>query len=234
MEWPRYFNNTSITGVTNNRTQAEHTEICSGKDRVRRDRIEELQSDKRKAQGVFTISDALLPMLYNLRHTGIVQCCDMDKAMCVSIDSHRPRPNKPEGNFPGLPIRPALHMDVREAVKHICMRGDERLFGLWDIDLTSGAKSLFTHIMPSILQDLADCRVRSRIVVTASARDYFRSWSERECYIRSVLPKGIEYITHDPYSSNYYTRNREYKRRAPMVQYILQGAPVTKAFAKAA
>jgi hypothetical protein len=147
----------------------------------------ELQSDKRKAQGVFTISDALLPMLYNLRHTGPVQCVDMDRAMCLSIDSHRPRYNKPEGNFPGLPILPAMHMDVREAVHRICQRGDERMFGLWDIDLTAGCKSLFSTIMPSILQDLADCRVKSKIVVTGSARDYFRSFAERECYIRSVM-----------------------------------------------
>jgi hypothetical protein len=225
MNWPRYFNPTTNTGVTTLKTVAEHTEICPGKDRVRRDRILELQSDKRKAQGVFTISDGLLPMLYNLRHTGPVQCVDSDWAMCLSINSHRPRPNKPEGNFPGLPIMPAMHMDVREAVKVICNRGDERMFGLWDIDLTAGCRNVFGPIMKPILQDLADCQVRSKIVVTCSARDYFRSFAERECYIRSVLPRGIEYVKYDSYSSNYYTRNREYKRRNPMVQFILQGKP---------
>lgn len=233
MNWPRSLGTTK-TGVTTIKTAAEHTEICPGKDRVRRDRILELQSDKRKAQGVFSISDGILPMMHNLRHVGIFQGCDMEKAMCMSIDSHRARPQKPEGNFPGIHILPAMHMDVRDAVKLICRRGDERLFGLWDIDLTAGCKSLFGNIMPSILQDLADCRVRSKIVVTGSARDYFRSFAERECYIRSVLPRGIEFVKCDSYSSNYYTRNREYKRRAPMVQFILQGKPVAASMARAA
>lgn len=234
MNWPRYFNNTTYTGITNIRTQAEHTEISPGKDRVRRDRILELQSDKRKAQGVFTISDALLPMLCNLRHNGVVQCVDIDKAMCLSIDSHRPRPNKPEGNFPGLPIRPAMHMDVNDAVAVLCLNGEERLFGLWDFDLTESIGKLIKMLKPS-LQTLADCNVKGRIVITGSVRgDGFRSIEERECFMRSVLPRGLAFVKCDPYSSNYYTRNREYKRRAPMCQYIIQGKPVSKYMAKAA
>lgn len=220
--------------VTLLRTEAEHTEICAGKDRVRRDRILELQSDKRKAQGVVSISDAILPMLANLRHVGLFQGIDRDKAMCEVIDNHRPTYYNPKGNFPGIEILPAMHMDVNEAIAIICFNGDERKFGLWDFDFTVTIPKLVAMLRPS-LQTLADCNVRSKIVITGSTRgDGFRSWQERECFMRSVLPRGLAFVKCDPYSSNYFTRHREYKRRAPMCQYIIQGKPATKFMLKAA
>lgn len=227
MEWPRSFNATTVTGVTSIRTIAEHTEICPGKDRVRRDRILELQSDRRKAQGVVTISDALLPMLANLRHTGPIQCLDLEKAMCMSIDSHRPRYNKPDGNFPGMEILPALHMELSDAVQFLCDRGMERRFGLQDWDLTATISKLLMPVCLRPIQMLADCRWKGRIVITGSVRkDGFRSPSEREDYIRDYLPRGVHFIKCDSYSSNFYSRNREYMRRAPMCQFILQAAPI--------
>ncbi len=210
--------------VTTNRTVAEHTESCPGKERVRRDRIDELQSDRRRAQGVVSISDALLPTLFIKRHGGPFQGIDCEKAMCDAIDNHRPRPNKPEGNYPGIDIRPAMHMDACDAVRLICQRGEYKQYGLWDFDLTANIKTLFNFLMLPILEDLAECRSRAMIVITACVRhDGFSSFLAREAYIRLRLPDGIGYVKHDNYSSNYYDRHRQYHRRAPMCQFILRG-----------
>lgn len=220
--------------VTQLRTEAEHTEVSPGKDRVRRDRILDLQSDKRKAQGVVSISDGILPMMANLRHVGVFQGIDREKAMCEVINNHRPTYYNPQGNFPGIEILPAMHMDVNDAIATICFNGDERKFGLWDFDFTVTIPRLMVMLRSS-LQALADCNVKSRIVITGSVRgDGFRSWQERECFMRSLLPRGLDFVKCDSYSSNWYTRHREYKRRAPMCQYIIQGNPTSKFMRKAA
>jgi hypothetical protein len=213
-----------MSNVTSLSTFAEHTEITFGKDRVRRDRVLEVQSDRRRPQGIASISDGLLPTLFMLRHTGFFQGIDQEWNMCQSINNHRPRPGKPEGNFPGVEIRSALHMDIRDAFHRECQRGDINTYGLWDFDLTSSLRHLFNDIMPPILQDMVDYGYRGRAVVTACCRsDGFRSEEDRSNYIRSFLPNGIEYIRSDSYSSNYYDRHRVYHRRPPMCQFILRG-----------
>lgn len=212
--------------ITKIKTSVEHTELCPGKERVRRDRILELQHSRRKAQGVFTISDGIFSALFFLRHKGIVQAIDKELAMVHSINSHRPHGKGRPGSYPGLHILPAMHADLKDAVRFICMRERAHLFGLWDFDLTGNIKSLFTSLLYPVLQDLAYCRIRSRIVVTACLRaDTFKSFSEREDYIRSFLPKGIKYIGYDSYCGNFRNRSREFHQRPPMCQFILQGQP---------
>lgn len=211
----------NVTGI---QTVAEHTEVYPGKDRVRRDRIREVQADRRKPQGIASISDGILPMMFNLGHTGFFQGIDRELAMCQAINNHRPRYNKPEGNFPGIEIREAMHMDVRTAFRLECERGNINTYGLWDLDLTATIRSIFSEVMPPILQDAADYGYRGRLVVTASCRcDGFRSPEARADFIRSWLPPGIVYVGPDSYSSNYYDRHRRYHRRAPMCQFILMG-----------
>lgn len=212
--------------VTSIRTDHEHTEITYDKDRVRRDRILEVQRDMRKPQGIASISDGILPMMANLRHTGFFQGIDLDWNMCQVIDNHRPRANKRGGNFPDIEIRPAMHMDVRVAFRLECERGNINTYGLWDVDLMATIRSLFSDIMPPILQDAHDYGYRGKIVVTSSRRcDGFHSQEARENYIRSLLPDSMECLKSDPYCSNYFDRHRVYHRRDPMAQYILQRKP---------
>jgi hypothetical protein len=231
--WPTYLGTTSI-GITSIRTEAQHTELALDKDRVRKLFIRLVQSDRRKPQGIVSISDGILSALAMLDHPGPFQGVDICPEMCKSINSHRPRPNKPEGDVPGLIILPALNMTWNQAIRRMCVNGDIRYMGGLDPDLTSNIQNLFPHVYQSF-QDLADVKWKGWIALTGSRRgDGFRNDAERECYVRSMLPRGIAFVKCEPYSSNYQDRNRVYHRRDPMCQYIFQGRPVTKSARMAA
>lgn len=234
MEWPRVLGS-SKTGITSIRTEAEHTELVLGKElEARKPLIHLVQSDKRKAQGIASISDGILTALGMLDHWGVFQGIDICPMMCRSINSHRARPQKPEGDIPGLIILPALNMTWNQAIRHMCENGSIRQMGGLDPDLTSNIQNLFLDVLQSF-QDLADVKWKGWIALTGCLRgDGFRSAAERECYIRSKLPRGLKFIKCNPYSSNFQDRNRVYHRRPPMCQFIIQGKPVSKSMAKAA
>jgi hypothetical protein len=201
---------------------------------ARKPLIHLVQSDKRKPQGIASISDGILQALGMLDHKGLFQGIDLDPEMCRSINSHRARPQKPEGDIPGLVILPALNMSWNQAIRRMCVSGDIRKMGGLDPDLTANIQNLLPDVLPSF-QDLSDVKWKGWIALTGCLRgDGFRSEAERECFIRSALPRGMEFVRCNPYSSNYQDRHRVYNRRPPMCQFIIQGRPVTKYMAKAA
>lgn len=232
--WPTYFGTTS-TGITSIKTAWKHKPLHLGKSLIaQKTFIKMVQADKRKPQGVTSISDGIIEALGMLDHPGPFQGIDIDPEMCKSINSHRPRPNKPEGDVPGLVILPALNMTWNQAIRRMCVDGSIRYMGGLDPDLTANIQNLFPDVLQSF-QDLADVKWKGVIALTGSLRgDGFRSEAERECYIRSKLPRGIDFIKCNPYSSNYQDMERVYHRRPPMCQFIFQARPVTKALAKAA
>lgn len=84
-------------GMHSNNCVWGHTACFPGKDRVRRNMIKRLQSDKRKPQGVVTVSHAAIPMFATLEHQGPIRVVDTDEASCAVArqfqfrnDGHRP------------------------------------------------------------------------------------------------------------------------------------------------
>jgi hypothetical protein len=213
-----------MTNHNSNYTLGEHTELTPDKTRIRSRIIKELHSDRRRAQGIITISDGIMDCLLTLGHKGIIQVVDIDSGACNSTRNMMPRYSKPGGDYPTLNIATPINANIKYVIQRICEHNKINKYGLLDIDLTATIKTCWNELISYILRDLSRYKYHGRIAITLSVRkDDFHSFADRVKFVKSHLPKNIKYIRHESFRSTYFGRHRKYQRRAPMWVVILQG-----------
>ena len=207
-------------GFLDNRCEMGHTPLCPGKEETRANWIYELQSNKRKPQGIITVSHAALGSLSTLRHTGFIQVVDKDKGSCVTAE-HAAR------KYTRLNIRKPMNMPLDRAVYFHIDDNSIHDVGIIDADFTSG-------ILGAVEENLAMIKELSRIqwagkflLTFVNHRDQFGDdgTSKRLSFLRHHLPTSMRRsVKHHTYSSDYFGRWGEYHKGSAMCMVEIQRA----------
>jgi hypothetical protein len=111
-----------------------------------------------------------------------------------------------------------------EAIFWYAFKGMLNSVGLIDSDLTAEIKNAWDDGLGDCLKRLAIHKWSGYFCHTfTNKRDSFHGVEERIAWLRTRLPSGIEYVAHDPYSSNWQDRRGVWHRGDAMCMVTLRG-----------
>jgi hypothetical protein len=155
-----------------------------------------------------TISPGALSAFRWVGWTGDVWVCDICQP-CIENARHMRR------YYPEVKIKTPLHLDVRQAVRLLCMY---RIKPIVDMDLAFNLPKAMP-ILTDVLRTLVEFGVHTKVLLTyVNHRDGFgrHANARRIKYLEKHLPSGVKYAGSHNYASGWSNEHHSYSKGSAM------------------